>query len=193
MKTFSKIAAVAALTGLAACATTPPPAPPAPPPPAALSDTDATFVQTVAQINLAETALGKLAATNAGTAGVKNYAQHMVTDHTAAEDQLTTIASGHGVTLPTDPNADDQKTIKTLGAEKGATFDRAYVANAITGHTKAVKLASDEAASTTDADLKSFAQSFQKTAQAHLEAAEALKNHRGHTGVYRGHRHAHTH
>ncbi|MCH4092219.1 DUF4142 domain-containing protein [Acetobacter sp.] len=190
MNIFKKITAVAALGGLAACSATQPPAPPAPP---SLSAADTAFVQTVAEANLTEVALGKIALTNAGTSGVKSFAQHAISEHTSAEDRLASIASAHGITLPTSPNDDDQKIITDLGGVKGAKFDKGYIANAIQSHTSAVKLAGDEAAATSDADLKSFATDFQQTAQAHLEAAEALKSHKGHPGVYRGKRHAHTH
>ncbi|MFT8804907.1 MAG: DUF4142 domain-containing protein [Acetobacter aceti] len=190
MNIIKKITAVAALGGLAACSASPPPAPPTP---SSLSAADTTFVQTVAESNLTEVALGKIALTNAGTAGVKNYAQHAISEHTSAEDRLTTIASAHGITLPTEPNADDQKIITTLGGVRDAKFDKGYIANTIETHSNAVKLADHEATTTSDADLKSFATDFQKTAQAHLEAAEALKGHKGHPGVYRGKRQAHKH
>ncbi|NHN92679.1 DUF4142 domain-containing protein [Acetobacter sicerae] len=193
MNIFRKITAVAALGGLAACSMSQPPAPPTPSPPSSLSAADTTFVQTVAEANLTEVALGKIALTNAGTSGVKSFAQHAISEHTSAEDRLSTIASAHGITLPTAPNADDQKIITELGGIKGAKFDKGYIANAITAHTDAVQLAGDEAASTSDADLKSFATDFQKTAQAHLEAAQALKSHKGHPSVYRGKRHVHAH
>lgn len=193
MNVIKKITVVAVLGGLTACAMSPPPAPPTPSAPPSLSAADTTFVQTVAEANLTEVALGKIALTNARTSGVKSFAQHAISEHTSAEDRLTTIASAHGITLPTAPNEDDQKTITTLGGIKGAKFDKGYIANAIESHTNAVKLAGDEADTTSDADLKSFATDFQKTAQAHLEAAEALKGHKGHPGVYRGKRHAHAH
>ncbi|MFT8718601.1 DUF4142 domain-containing protein [Acetobacter sp.] len=192
MKTFSKIVAIAALSSVAACATTPPPPPP-PPAPVALAATDSSFVQSIAQMNLAETALAKLAVNNSSTAGVRSYAQHIIADHTSEQDRLKTIASAHGMSLPTDPSADDQKTIKTLGEEKGLKFNRAYIANTIDAHKKAIKLAADEATNSTDADLKSFASDFQKTAQAHLESAKKLQGHKEHSGMYRGRRHPHTH
>lgn len=188
MKHLSKMAAVAALVGLAACSTTPPPAPPAPPPPVALADTDAAFVQSLSDISLTETALGKVAVTNSSTTGVKSFAQNVISDYSNAQSRLAAIASAHGTTLATDPGADSQKTIATLGAVKGGKFDHAYVAHSVESQKKALDLATQEASSTSDVDLKSFATDLQQTAQRNLDAAKALVNHKGHTSGYHGYR-----
>ncbi|NHO31600.1 DUF4142 domain-containing protein [Acetobacter fallax] len=186
MKTVNKIATLAALATLAACAGTTPPPPP-PPPPAALSDTDSTFIQKASEINLVEVALGKVAATNAKSADVKSYAETLVTDHTAAQERLSGIVTSHGVTLPTEPDADDQKAITTMTALKGGKFDHAYIGKMIQGHKAALTVMTDED-STSDTDLKSYAEDTGTAVQKHLTAAEALQK-PGHHGYKHTHKH----
>ncbi len=186
MKTVNKIATLAALATLAACATPTPPAPP--PPPAAFAASDATFVQKASEINLVEIALGKTAATNAKSADVKSYASTLVTDHTTAQNRLSDIATSHGVTLPTEPDADDQKAITTMAALKGGRFDHAYISKMIEGHKAALGVMTDESSATTDSDLKSYADDTATSVQKHLSAAEALQK-PGHHGHMHGHHH----
>ncbi|NHO31599.1 DUF4142 domain-containing protein [Acetobacter fallax] len=189
MNTVSKITILAALTMLGACsAITGPVAPPAPPPPSALSTSDATFVQNASEINLVEVALGKAAATSAENAGVKSYAAAQVSDHTAAENRLSAIASSHGVTLATAPNADDQKIITTMAALKNSAFDQAYLSRMVANHKAALPVMTSEASTSTDIDLKSYAEDNSATVQKHLTAAEALEN-PGHHAVTHSRRH----
>ncbi|GBR02185.1 DUF4142 domain-containing protein [Acetobacter oeni] len=182
MKTVNKIITLVALASLSACAAKPP-APPPPPP--ALSDTDAAFIQKASEINLVEIELGKAAATNAKSAAVKSYAQTLVTDHSSAQDRLSTIATSHGITLPTAPDESDEKDITTLTALKGGKFDHAYIGKMVAGHTEALPVMTEEASSSTDADLKSYAQDTSTTVQQHLDAAKALQSPTHHSHKHR--------
>ncbi|GBR02182.1 DUF4142 domain-containing protein [Acetobacter oeni] len=189
MKITSKVTTLTALMALAACsALSGPKAPPAPPPPSALSATDAGFVQKASELNLVETALANAAATNAASAGVKSFAAAQVTDHTVAQNRLTAIASSHGVTLATEPNADDKKIVTTLTGLKDAAFDKAYLSQVITDHKAALPVMTTEASSSSDIDLKSYAEDNSASVQKHLSAAEALQNPGRHT-TSRTHKH----
>lgn len=194
MKPSHRLSALTILALLAACApTTPPPSPPPPAAPAPLAASDADFVQQAAQLNLTEIALAKLAPPKAAKSTVKNYAQRLIAAHSGAQDKLATIASTHGVTLPTAPDADNQQTITSLGGMKRARFDQAYLAATIQAHENAVTFAATEAATTSDAGLKAYAQELEQMAQQHLTAARALTRHPGHPAGYAGARQSRHH
>ncbi|NHN83396.1 DUF4142 domain-containing protein [Acetobacter musti] len=187
MNVTSKITTLAALSVLAACSSiTGPGAPPAPPPPSALNATDSSFVQKASEMNLMEIALGSAAATNASASGVKSFAATLVTDHTAQQNRLSAIATGHGVTLATDPSADDKKTVTTISALKGSAFDQAFLSQVVTDHKAALPVMTAEHTASTDIDLKSYAEDNSANIQKHLSAAEALTG-SGHSG--KSHRH----
>src|SRR4051794_23470937 len=66
-----------------------------------LSSGDRNFVMKAAAAGMAEVQTGQMAKDKAASDPVKQFGNHMVTDHTQANDQLKQIASTKGVTLPT--------------------------------------------------------------------------------------------
>lgn len=99
-----------------------------------LSNPDSTFATKAAQGGMAEMQLGQLATQNASNADVKTFGQHMVDDHTKANDQLKQIAAQKGMTLPTSMDGKDQATYDRLSKMHGAEFDRAYMNDMVKDH-----------------------------------------------------------
>ena len=64
------------------------------------------FIDKVAQINLGEVELGKLAQQKGNNPAVKDFARRMIQDHTQAEDDLQQLAKQESVTLPSQPGAE---------------------------------------------------------------------------------------
>jgi putative membrane protein len=138
---------------------------------ASLTSTDRTFVTKAAQIGLAEVQTGQLAKEKGATDQAKQYGDHMVSDHTKANDELKKIAGEKQVSLPTAPAAKDQATLKRLQGMSGAAFDRAYLDSQIAGHKEAIKEFQTEAKSGRDPGLKAFASSTLPELQEHLRMA----------------------
>jgi putative membrane protein len=95
---------------------------------------DAGFVHDIAIANMAEIALGKMAAERSSNAQIKVFGRMMVTDHTAAGEKLAAVASRHNMTVPAQL---DQKHIDLLGrlsTLQGPEFDRAYMDAMVDGH-----------------------------------------------------------
>lgn len=161
------------LLPVAACSSnTPAPVAEAPPPPPALAPADQTFVTMAAQGGMAEVQLATLAQTNARSPRVKAYANEMIKDHGAADDQLLKIAQTKGVTPPT-TLSDTQTQQKTmLTAEHGAKFDRDYMHGQVVDHQAMVQAFQDEAQNGQDPDVKAFAASTLPTIQEHLAQAQ---------------------
>lgn len=132
------------------------------------------FWTEAAQGGMAEVAMGNLAAQKAQMAEVKQFGQQMVTDHTAANDELMKLAAGKNVTLPTAMSEKHQEAMAKLNGMSGMEFDREYMKMQVKDHEKMVKLFQRESERGTDADSKAFAAKTLPTLQNHLTMARTM-------------------
>ncbi|HLY42781.1 MAG TPA: DUF4142 domain-containing protein [Terracidiphilus sp.] len=144
--------------------------------------TDQQFVEFAAQTDMVEANLGQLASTAASAQPVKDYGQMLMTDHTADMQQLSTAAQKAGLNVPNAIDSEHNKTmIDPFQKLKGTAFDRRYIQEMITGHTKAIEIYKKEAADAQSPDLKSYAQEALPTLQKHLSGAKDLEKTKGAT------------
>jgi putative membrane protein len=142
---------------------------------ASVSSSDKKFALTAASGGMAEVEMARLALTKASSDAVKQYAQKMIDDHTAANTELMGIASSKGITLPTAPDAKHRALMAKLERLSGEAFDREYVMMAgHKDHSKMEKLFRDESTRGRDADLKAFAAKTLPVVQQHLQMAREL-------------------
>jgi len=99
-----------------------------------LSAADKTFMTKAAQGGMAEVELGQLATQKGQSDDVKKFGQRMVDDHSKANDQLKSLASEKGVTLPTSLDAKDRALKDRLSKMSGAQFDKAYMQAMVKDH-----------------------------------------------------------
>src|SRR5215211_7516284 len=85
-----------------------------------------TFVTKAIQGNLAEVSMGQLAQQQGESADVKSFGQQLVTDHTAANQRATSLASQIGVTPPSEPSKKQKSDAAKMEKMSGAAFDRAF-------------------------------------------------------------------
>lgn len=135
---------------------------------------DSSFLQHAAADGLAEVQMGQMALDRSSNAQVRQLAQHIVDDHTKANDQLKTLARNNQVTLPTTVTSDTQKETGNLQAKSGTAFDQAWSKAMIKDHQAAVKLFTQESTQTKDPDLRQFAQATLPTLHTHLQQAQKL-------------------
>jgi len=128
----------------------------------------------IARGNMVEISLSQVAVTRSQNEAVRQFAQMMVTDHTAAGNELQTLATSKNITLPTAMDQKHQSAMTKLGGESGSEFDRDYMKQMVNDHEKMLSLLQKEASSGTDADLKAFAAKTVPTVQSHLTAAHSL-------------------
>ena len=140
-----------------------------------LSNDDQEFVTKAAEAGIAEVNLGNLASSKATNADVKKFAGTMVTDHGKANDDLKSLASSKGITLPTGPGKEGEDAMGKLSAKSGADFDKDYMKEMVGAHEKAVKLFEKESKDAKDADLKTWATNTLPTLKKHLEMAKDTK------------------
>jgi len=103
-----------------------------------VSGADRDFVKDVSSMNAAEIDLSRLAAERASSPDVKKFAQMMITDHTAAGDQLSGVAVQNSIDAPATLDDGQRNQHETLAKRTGLDFDRDYVDAMIDGHQKLV-------------------------------------------------------
>jgi putative membrane protein len=136
---------------------------------------DTSFVDDAATGGMAEVELGKLASTKATNAEVKKFGQMMVTDHTAANNELKALATKKGWKLPTEIDSSHKSTADDLKGRNGADFDKEYVEEMVDDHETDVKAFEDKANNAADPDLKAFAQKTLPVLRKHLDAIKAIQ------------------
>src|SRR5215204_761992 len=134
------------------------------------------FMRDAAQSGMAEVMLGNLALQKSTNEQVKSFAQQIVTDHTAANGGLTTLAAGKNVTLPTEVSARQKSAVEKLNGMSGMDFDKAFMKQMVKDHEAAVKLFTRESERGTDADTKAFAAKTLPTLQNHLQMAKTMND-----------------
>jgi putative membrane protein len=141
---------------------------------AKLAPTDRQFIKKAAEGGLAEVEFGKLASEKAESSDVKQFGQRMVDDHTKANDQLKQVASEKGLTVPDKLSAKDAATKARLEKLSGKAFDRAYMRDMVTDHTKDVSEFRMESKNAKDPDVKNFASQTLPTLKDHLKEAKSI-------------------
>ena len=137
--------------------------------------TDQQFVDFAAQTDMMEANLGQLAGTAAAAQPVKDYAQMLVTDHTADYKQLGDVAKQANLTLPNAIDAEHDKLIAPFSKLNGAAFDKKYETDMVAGHTKAIEIYKKEAQDAKNDAVKSYAQQALTVLQKHVDGAKELE------------------
>ena len=130
----------------------------------------------IVQGNMAEIMASNLALQNSQNEQVRQFAQQMVTDHTAVSTELQTLATSKSLTLPSAASEKQASEIQKLGARTGADFDRDYMKMMVKDHDRMAKLLSREAERNADADVKAFAAKTLPVVQGHLTMARSISD-----------------
>ncbi|MBS7700070.1 MAG: DUF4142 domain-containing protein [Chelatococcus sp.] len=132
------------------------------------------FAATAASSDLFEIRSSEAALQKAQNAAVKEFAQMMIKDHTAASKELMAAAKKDGVAVP-DQMADKHAAqLRTLNETTSASFDKAYVTAQLAAHQEALALMQSFAAAGGSAALKAHAQKTAPVIQMHLEHVQKL-------------------
>jgi len=141
---------------------------------AGMGNTNTAFVEKAARGGLAEVELGQLAVQKASSQEVKQFAQHMVDDHSKANEQLKQVAAQEHIDLPQQPNANDKATKARLAKLSGERFDKAYMNDMVKDHQKDVAEFERESKTSKDPAVKSFAEQTLPTLRDHLKEAQKI-------------------
>lgn len=138
-----------------------------------VDDKTHTFMKDAAEAGMAEVEIAKLAKDRATNPRVKNFAEMMIKDHSAANNDLMAIARNKNVTLPSTLGK-HQDHMEDLSKKKGADFDKAYMKMMVDGHEDVVSDFEKCSQNGTDPDVKTFAAQKLPTVRMHLDSAKAI-------------------
>jgi putative membrane protein len=101
---------------------------------------DAQIVAVVQAADTGEMAQAREAISKAKNGRVKHFAQHMLTDHSAAETKLTRLDAKQGITPQTSAvaeriKADGQEVSSSLKSASASEFDKTYIDAQVKEHT----------------------------------------------------------
>src|SRR5947208_1832580 len=133
-----------------------------------------TFVAKAASAGMFEVKSSQLAQERAQKADVKRFAEHMIQDHTKANQELMALAQQKGYTIPTHMDAKCQECFDRLSNARGEAFDSAYVQEQLKAHREAVKMFQQASQTVDDPELKAWAAKTLPKLREHLRQVEAL-------------------
>ncbi len=147
----------------------------------AAGPSDAEIAHIVVTANAIDVEAGKLAVKKGSSKDVKDFAERMVTDHTAVNKQAGDLAKKLGVTPKDNETSKSlqngaKENLKKLSAAIGAEFDRLYVDNEVAYH-EAVLNALDKTLipSAQNEELKALMVKVRPAFVAHLEHAKHMQ------------------
>jgi putative membrane protein len=133
-----------------------------------ISHHDRGFLKKAAKGGMKEVAVSQAVAANLTNAQVKQFAQQMIADHTAANAELASLAASKGVDLP----PQDPDLVSTW-SKKTDNVDREYVNEMLSDHEDAVKLFT-KGSESKDPDIAAFAQKTLPILEHHLQMVQDL-------------------
>ncbi len=140
-----------------------------------LNTTDTQFIKEVGQGGMDEVKLATLGTQKAESAEVRAFAEQMVKDHTAANDELKALAASKSVELSASIDASTANAFKSLEEKKGADFDSAFMKDMLKDHKSTVSAFEKEEKNAQDGDLKTWVSKMLPTLRGHLDHAKGLQ------------------
>ena len=133
------------------------------------------FMTKVADVGMTEVKLGQMAQDKGMSQRVKDFGAMMVKDHTAAGDELKSMARQKNVTLPETMSNDHQRKADDLNKKTGKDFDKSYIKAMVDGHQSTVNDFEKASKNTKDADVKAWVDKTLPTLKMHLDSAKAIQ------------------
>jgi putative membrane protein len=143
--------------------------------------TDPQIVGIVVAANQIDIDAGNIALSKSKNKEVRDFAQQMVTDHTALQKSVSDLGAKLNVTpADSDTNrslkAQAEQTTEKLKALNGKAFDKAYIDNEVTYHQAVINAVSSVLIpNAQNAELKSALQGAAPLFQGHLEHAQRVQ------------------
>lgn len=105
-----------------------------------VDDTALGFIKQAIEGGNAEVQLSQIALKNSQNADVKNFANMMIKDHTAAGNELKKLAGDKFVNVPDSLTVEHEQLGASLSKKTGAEFDKEYMQAMVTDHEKTIAL-----------------------------------------------------
>lgn len=134
--------------------------------------TDQEFIAKAASGGMYEVKSSQLALQMGSSAEVKKLAQHMINDHTKANQELAALLTRKGQAVPAAMDQKHLDMVNQLARLQSGQFDKAYLEQQLKAHQETVKLFEAASKSLTDAQLKAWATQTLPTLKQHLQMVE---------------------
>jgi len=136
---------------------------------------DSEFLVDIAEVNLAEIEIGKLAQIKSTNSEVKKLGKMLVDEHTKSASEVSALASAKNFTLPTSITEEGKEEYNKLNEKSGTDFDKKFIDMIIDGHQKAIDKLRTTSEDAKDNDVKLWASNNIAGMTAHLEHAKMIK------------------
>ena len=133
---------------------------------------DKLFLRQAALGNQAEVELGKLASKKAESTPVRDFAQHMVEDHSKSGDLLRKAGRGVNQNIPKELDPEHQAVRAKLDKASGREFDIQYMGSMIQDHQRTANLLQWQITNGQSEPLKKYAADTLPDVMEHLEMAK---------------------
>ena len=120
-----------------------------------------------------EVELGQLAERNGSASAVKEFGARMVKDHTRLNNELGSVATSIGLTVPTDLSADQRREYTTLSKMTGKSFDKEYIDMMVKDHTEDLAAFQKAESTAQNPKLKKAISDAMPVIQEHLNMAKS--------------------
>jgi putative membrane protein len=135
---------------------------------------DKTFLTEADEGNSAEISASQMALKKSKNADVKAFAQRMITDHEKLRSDMAPLATSLGVSTPQPLNETHKAEAKRLTGLSGQDFDKEYIKAMDQDHHKTLGMFKNEAATTSNPDLKAAVLKGETSIQHHTEMADQI-------------------
>jgi putative membrane protein len=143
---------------------------------------DGQIVAVIQTADQGEIAQAREAIRKGKNARVKQFAQHMVTDHSAAETKLATLDSSAGITpqensVTAQLKSGGDQIMGNLKSASGSDFDKAYIDAQVSEHTQVLSLLDERLIPhAQNADLTKTLQAIRTKVAGHLKMAQDIQS-----------------
>src|SRR6476620_5927254 len=135
---------------------------------------DSVFLRKASMSNFTEIALGQIAADSSSDPAIQQFGEQMVTEHTAAQQQLGSLASAIGLGLSNALDAEHQQLAANLLTLKDRAFDSLYIHSQVRDHQATVTFFKQQSAHGLQKELKQYMYSTLPEIEQHLQVATVL-------------------
>lgn len=140
-----------------------------------LADADERFVERAALSNLTEIDFGTLAASKGNSQMVRDFGQHMVDEHTLAQNELKALANNYDdIDWPGEPDPQHKQIKEQLVNLTGESFDSLYMVSQVADHEMTLSIFQSEIDGGKEQSVKDYANKYHPHIQEHLEKADSI-------------------
>lgn len=139
------------------------------------NDNGTKFVMEVAEMQMEEISLGKLAQQKGNSSRVKELGKMMEADHAKTLTELSALAQSKTISIPATMTEDSKDVYKKLDDKTRNDFDTSYSDMMVEHHEDAIELFEKASKQSEDSDIKSWATEKLPALRTHLKHAKECK------------------